>query len=83
MVNKLAVIGLVLGGAVALAPLAAVAQTDAPDQSIQVTQSSAHAGGGGSFKLHLRYRNNQSRDRARAGAEHTHQMRMAPTAPKT
>jgi hypothetical protein len=81
MVNKLAVIG--LGAAIALAPLAAVAQTEAPDQPVQVAQSSAHAGGGGSFKRHLRYRNNQSRERARAGAEHMRQMRMSPTAPKT
>jgi hypothetical protein len=81
MVNKLAVIG--LGAVVVLAPLAAVAQTDAPGQPLQVAQSSAHAGGGGSFKRHLRYRNNQSRERARAGAEHMRHMRMAPTAPKT
>jgi hypothetical protein len=40
MVNKLAVIG--LGAAIALAPLAAIAQTDGPDQPVQVAQSSAH-----------------------------------------
>jgi len=69
--------------ATALAPLAAVAETDDPSQPIQVAQSSAHAGGGGSFKRHLRYRNNQSRERARVGAEHMRRMRMAPAAPKT
>ena len=75
MMNKLVAIG--FGAVIALAPLAAIAQTVPPPTN------SAHAGGGGSHGRHLRHTANTHKERARAGAEHMRQMRMAPTAPKS
>jgi hypothetical protein len=86
MIKKLTAIG--LGAVVTLAPLAALAQTEGPAQSMQVAQAatpttnSAHAGGGGSHRRHLRHRANAHKEQARAGAEHLRQMRMG-TAPKS
>jgi hypothetical protein len=74
-----------MGALLALAPLAARAQSDAPAQSEQVAQTTtgtAHAGGGGSHRRHLRHSANSHKERARAGAEHMRQMRTAPAPPK-
>jgi len=86
MVRMFAAIG--LGALVALAPLAAAAQSDGTAQPMQVAQAtlpatSAHAGGGGSHRRHLRHSANTHKERARAGAEHMRQMHTAPATPKT
>jgi len=73
-----------VGALIALSPIAARAQSDAPAQPEQVAQAttgSVHAGGGGSHSRHHRHRANTHKERARAGAEHMRQMRKAPAPP--
>ena len=72
MKNSFVAIG--LGAVIALAPLAALAQS---------ATGTAHAGGGGSYRSHMRHSGNMSRERARASAEHMRTMRHAPAAPKS
>jgi hypothetical protein len=75
-----------LGALVALSPLLAMAQSEAPAEPVQVAQASttaAPAAPRGSHRRHLRNQGNLSRERARASAEHMRQMRMAPAVPKS
>jgi len=84
MLNKFVAIG--LGAVIALAPLAAVAQTEqlaqaapAPDTSMAKPMATpAHTG---SHRRHIRRKGNMAGDRARASAHHKHKMKMAPAAP--
>jgi hypothetical protein len=76
MINKYVAIG--LGALIALAPVAAVAQTPAADTSM--ASPAKHTG---SHRSHLRRQGNTSKDRARASAHHMHHMRTAPAAPKS
>jgi hypothetical protein len=86
MFKTFAAIG--LGAFVAVSPLAAFAQSEAPAEPEQLAQAApapsgtAHAAGGGSHRRHLRHRANTHKERARAGAEHMRQMRTAPPAPQ-
>jgi hypothetical protein len=82
MLNKFVAIG--LGAVIALAPLAAVAQTEqlaqaapAPDTSM-ASPAAKHTG---SHSGHVRRKGNTAGHRARASAHHMHHMRTAPKAP--
>ena len=84
MLNKFVAIG--LGAVIALAPLAAVAQTEqlaqaapAPDTSMAKPMATpAHTG---SHRRHIRRKGNTAGDRARASAHHMHHMRTKPAMP--
>jgi hypothetical protein len=83
MMNRFVVIS--FGALVALSPLPAMAQSEAPAQPVQVAQASTTAAPTaprGSHGRHLRNQGNLSKERARASAEHMRQMRMAPATPK-
>jgi hypothetical protein len=84
MVNKFVAIG--LGAVIALAPLAAVAQTEqlaqaapaATDQTAPAAKPMAKPASTGSHRRHLRRKGNTAGERARASAHHMHKMRTAP-----
>lgn len=85
MVNKFLAIG--LGAVIALAPLAAVAQTEQLAQAAPAATDTtaakpmakpAHTG---SHRGHIRRKGNTAGERARASAHHMHKMRMAPATP--
>ena len=84
MVNKLVAIG--LGAVIALAPLAAVAQTEqlaqaAPAATPDTSMASPAAKHTGSHRGHIRRKGNTSGHRARASAHHMHHMRTKPAEP--
>jgi hypothetical protein len=82
MVNKLVAMG--LGAVIALAPLAAVAQTEQLAQAAPAATpdaSMAKPAHTGSHRGHLRRKGNTAGDRARASAHHMHHMRTKPAAP--
>ena len=84
MLNKFVAIG--LGAVIALAPLAAVAQTEqlaqaapAPDASMAKPMAKpAHTG---SHRGHIRRKGNTAGHRARASAHHMHHMSTKPAMP--
>jgi hypothetical protein len=71
-----------LAALVAVAPLAAVAQTE---QLAQAAPAAAPAAApSGTHKSQMRHRSNRSKVHTRAGAHHMHKMRTAPAeAPKS
>ena len=82
--NKLVAIG--LGAVIALAPLAAVAQTEqlaqaAPAATPDTSMASPAAKHTGSHRGHVRRKGNTAGHRARASAHHMHHMRTKPAAP--
>ena len=84
MLNKFVAIG--LGAVIALAPLAAVAQTEqlaqaAPAATPDTSMVSPAAKHTGSHRGHVRRKGNTAGHRARASAHHQHHMRTAPAAP--
>ena len=84
MVNKFIAIG--LGAVIALAPLAAVAQTEqlaqaAPAAADTMAKPMAKPAHTGSHRGHIRRKGNTSGERARASAHHMHHMRTKPAAP--
>ena len=84
MLNKFVAIG--LGAVIALAPLAAVAQTEqlaqaAPAATPDTSMASPAAKHTGSHSGHVRRKGNTAGHRARASAHHMHQMRTGPKAP--
>jgi hypothetical protein len=89
MLNKFVAIG--LGAVIALAPLAAVAQTEqlaqaAPAATDTMAKPMAKPAHTGSHSRHIRRKGNMAGDRARASAHHMHKMRakpMEPAAPKS
>jgi hypothetical protein len=84
MLKKFVAIG--LGAVIALAPLAAVAQTEqlaqaapaATDTGAAPMAKPAHTG---SHRGHVRRKGNTAGHRARASAHHMHHMRTKPMAP--
>jgi hypothetical protein len=82
MLNKFVAIG--LGAVIALAPMAAVAQTEqlaqaAPPATPDTSMAKpAHTG---SHKGHVRRKGNTAGHRARASAHHMHHMRTKPAMP--
>ena len=85
MLNKFVAIG--LGAVIALAPLAAVAQTEQLAQAAPAATDTtaakpmakpAHMG---SHRSDVRRKGNTAGERARAGAHHMHHMRAKPAAP--
>ena len=88
MVNKFVAIG--LGAVIALAPLAAVAQTEQLAQAAPAatdttpaakSMASPAAKHTGSHRGHIRRKGNTAGHRARASAHHIHHMRTKPAAP--
>ena len=84
MLNKFVAIG--LGAIIALAPLAAVAQTEqlaqaAPAATPDTSMASPAAKHTGSHRGHLRRKGNTAGHRARASAHHMHHMSKKPMAP--
>jgi hypothetical protein len=84
MLNKFVAIG--LGAVIALAPLAAVAQTEqlaqaAPAATPDTSMASPAAKHTGSHRGHLRRKGNTAGHRARASAHHMHHMSKKPMAP--
>jgi hypothetical protein len=80
--NKLVAIG--LGAVIALAPLAAVAQTEQLAQAAatpDTSMASPAAKHTGSHRGHIRRKGNTAGHRARASAHHMHHMRTKPAAP--
>jgi hypothetical protein len=84
MLNKFVAIG--LGAVIALAPLAAVAQTEqlaqaapaATDTTPPAAKSMAKPAHTGSHRGHVRRKGNTAGHRARASAHHMHHMRTNP-----
>lgn len=85
MLNKLVAIG--FGAVIALAPLAAVAQTEQLAQAAtpDTSMASPAAKHTGSHRGHMRRKGNTAGHRARASAHHMHHMHTKPmaTAPKS
>jgi hypothetical protein len=84
MLNKFVAIG--LGAVIALAPLAAVAQTEqlaqaAPAATPDTSMASPAAKHTGSHRGHIRRKGNTAGHRARASAHHMHHMSKKPAAP--
>jgi hypothetical protein len=81
MTKKL--LAITLGALIGLSPLAAIAQSDAPAQPMQVAQAASGAATSatprGSHNRQMRARGNLSRERARAAAEHKRMMRHTGT----
>jgi hypothetical protein len=75
MINKYVAIG--LGALIALAPVAAVAQTPAATPDTSMASPAKHTG---THSSHMRRKGNTAADRARASAHHMHHMRTAPAA---
>jgi hypothetical protein len=72
MLRTFAVVG--LGAAIALSPLAALAQTAPPAASAE-HHATTHKPTG-SYRSQMRHTRNTSKERARAGAEHMRMMRQ-------
>lgn len=86
MLNKIVAIG--LGAVIALAPLAAVAQTEqlaqaapAADSTAPAAKSMAKPAHTGSHRGHIRRKGNTAGHRARASAHHMHHKMTKPAAP--
>ena len=84
MLKKFVAIG--LGAVIALAPLAAVAQTEqlaqaAPAATPDTSMASPAAKHTGSHRGHIRRKGNTAGHRARASAHHMHHMSKKPMAP--
>jgi hypothetical protein len=75
MINKYVAMG--LGALIALAPVAAVAQTDTTTAAAPAA-APMHTG---SHRSHVRRKGHTAGHRARASAHHMHKMRTAPAAP--
>jgi hypothetical protein len=82
MINTFAAIG--LGAVVALAPLAAHAETYQLAQVAAAPAATSHTPTG-SHRSQMRHRSNLHKEQARAGAEHMRKMRHPPAtaAPKS
>jgi hypothetical protein len=84
MLKKFVAIG--LGAVIAMAPLAAVAQTEqlaqaAPAATPDTSMASPAAKHTGSHRGHVRRKGNTAGHRARASAHHMHHMSKKPMAP--
>jgi hypothetical protein len=81
MINKFVAIG--LGAVIALAPLAAIAQTEQVAQaaSTDTSMASPTKAHTGSHRGHQRRKGHTAGHRARASAHHMHKKMTAPAAP--